>query len=310
MTNIVGALVSVTLVIGIGVWGYKLLIRDVSGVPIVRATEGEMRIIPDDPGGQLAQHQGLAVNRVAAEGAAEKPADRLVLAPADVGLADEDQPIPAAMVAPVQQPKALEPADQSTPASTAAVATDDAASIDALVAELTNGVAPIEDAAQAETATPLPDDTQMAAVATTEPGSPSVASDATAVAALSEAPGVRNSKRPQLRPASAPAVVTPASAAPAELVAEVSADEIPAGTRLVQLGAFDSPEVARDQWTKLNSRFDVYLAGKSRVVQKAKSGGRIFYRLRALGFADLSDARQFCSALVAENADCIPVITK
>jgi hypothetical protein len=45
-------------------------------------------------------------------------------------------------------------------------------------------------------------------------------------------------------------------------------------------------------------------------VQKASSGGRVFYRLRAMGFDDLGDARRFCSALVAENADCIPVVTR
>ena len=39
------------LVVGIGVWGYKLLVRDVSGVPVVRAVEGPMRIQPENPGG-------------------------------------------------------------------------------------------------------------------------------------------------------------------------------------------------------------------------------------------------------------------
>jgi hypothetical protein len=49
------------------------------------------------------------------------------------------------------------------------------------------------------------------------------------------------------------------------------------------------------------------MAGKSMVVQPALSGGRTFYRLRALGFADEDEARRFCSALLAENATCIPV---
>jgi hypothetical protein len=78
----------------------------------------------------------------------------------------------------------------------------------------------------------------------------------------------------------------------------------------VQLGAFDSDEVARSEWGRLSSRFNDYLAGKKRVIQRAESGGRVFYRLRAMGFSDLADARRFCSALVAENADCIPVVTR
>jgi hypothetical protein len=60
----------------------------------------------------------------------------------------------------------------------------------------------------------------------------------------------------------------------------------------------------------LNGRFGAYLEGKSRIVQEASSGGRTFYRLRAHGFIDIADARRFCSALVAENADCIPVVTR
>jgi hypothetical protein len=79
---------------------------------------------------------------------------------------------------------------------------------------------------------------------------------------------------------------------------------------MAQLGAFDSPEVAREQWDRLQGQFGPYLQGKDRVVQKATSGGRVFYRLRALGFEDIADARRFCSALVAENADCIPVVMR
>ena len=61
LTNASGALVSLVLIVGIGVWGYKLLMRDVSGIPVVQAAAGEMRVRPDEPGGQLAQHQGLAL---------------------------------------------------------------------------------------------------------------------------------------------------------------------------------------------------------------------------------------------------------
>ena len=49
-----------------------------------------MRIAPSEPGGEIADHQGLAVNDVAAAGVATAPADRLVLAPAPVTLTEED----------------------------------------------------------------------------------------------------------------------------------------------------------------------------------------------------------------------------
>ena len=35
LTNYAGAVVSLGLMVGIGVWGYKVVARDVSGVPVV-----------------------------------------------------------------------------------------------------------------------------------------------------------------------------------------------------------------------------------------------------------------------------------
>jgi hypothetical protein len=90
----------------------------------------------------------------------------------------------------------------------------------------------------------------------------------------------------------------------------VDVESIPTGTRLVQLGAFESPEVARSQWQQISGKFEDYFEGKSRVVQRAESGGKTFYRLRAMGFTDLSDARRFCTALLSGQADCIPVVVK
>ncbi len=79
------------------------------------------------------------------------------------------------------------------------------------------------------------------------------------------------------------------------------------GTRLVQFGAFDSVELAEAEWRRLAGRFGALMEGKAMVIQAAESGGRTFYRLRAHGFEDEADARRFCSALVAEQANCIPV---
>ena len=86
LTNWAGAAASLALILGVGIWGYKVVARDVSGVPVVRATATPMRIAPENPGGTLADHQGLAVNQVAGSGIAAPPADRLVLAPRPAGL--------------------------------------------------------------------------------------------------------------------------------------------------------------------------------------------------------------------------------
>lgn len=307
MVNVAGALASLALVVGVGVWGYKLMVRDVSGVPVVRALEGPMRVPPEDPGGEAADHQGLAVNAVAAQGTAAPPPDRLALAPRPIGLADEDVPM-----APSQSKDAQLRTAAVDPGAVDAFRDG---SVDALVRQLTDGVAPLGDAAADRIAQPealeLGD------------GENDTASESEQFASLDPevllAPGVKVSPRPMLRPArldsnrmsaDVAAALSAAQDAMASTDLDVEAETLGSGTRLAQLGAYDSPEIAREEWDRLYDRFGDYMDGKKRVIQKASSGGRTFYRLRAAGFADLSDARRFCSALVAENADCIPVTVR
>ncbi|MDW4497577.1 SPOR domain-containing protein [Sulfitobacter sp. D35] len=353
LTNAAGAAVSLALIGGIAMWSYKLVMRDVTGIPVVRAMAGEMRVRPEDPGGMQARHQGLAVNAVAAEGEAEAPADRIVLAPRPAALTDEDQPITPQAVAAVQQPDAPEKtaADEAKETTVADISESLAAgNVDGLVAQLTDGVAPIdaEEATEnAEVAEEADDGTVALAeigVETATEGTPTelaevmdedetsdAGTEMAILAALAgiqqedaqaatpaiarSVPGVRTSIRPRTRPEDGPEMLIRASlSAPAPTPAaasnEIDATKIPTGTRLAQLGAFDSVEVARSEWARLETRFGDYLHGKSRVIEKASSGGRTFYRLRAMGFTDLADARRFCSTLVAENADCIPVVTR
>ncbi|WP_223274732.1 SPOR domain-containing protein [Tateyamaria sp. syn59] len=303
LTNFAGAAVSLALIAGVSVWGCKLVMRDVSGIPVVRAAEGEMRVRPDNPGGQLARNTGLAVNEVAAAGEASGPVDQVTLAPRPVDLTEEDQPIPAQAVAPVQQPAPLDVAASLDAPQIDVAAALAEGNVDDLVNQLTAGVDTIE-------ANPIEDAVAEAVLASVDaadlPDTP------TPVPAVVKGPGPKTSVRPQLRPASAPDTVTPApvEVATAPQTSELEASAIPTGTRLVQLGAFDSADIARAQWDQMQGRFGDLLRDKDRIVQQAQSGGRTFYRLRAHGFTDLSDARRFCSALVAEGADCIPVVTR
>ena len=288
--HLAGAAISLGLVVGIAIWGYRIMVRDVTGIPVVRAVEGPMRVQPENPGGDPADHQGLAVNAVAADGTAAPPADRLVLAPRPVELEDEDLP-----KTDLAQQVVAEVAEEAAP--------ETQSEIDTLIAELVTS--------QAEGAEPIVQPAPLVFEEVTQAAADLPVGTAAAPALSNDAPGVARSLRPRLRPASAAAsgperVMT--ASAPAQV--EVAPEDVPVGTRVVQFGAFDTPDVARAEWDRLNARFAEYLAGKSRIVQEASSGGRTFYRLRAMGFADLSDARRFCSALVAEGADCIPVVTR
>ncbi|HAW48707.1 MAG TPA: SPOR domain-containing protein [Roseovarius sp.] len=265
-TNITGALVSMALLAGIGHWGYQVIMRDVSGVPVVRALSDPMREAPTEPGGREAAHQGLSVNRVAAQAATEEPPDRVIIAPPPLDLTLED--IPSTASATAQAPTAPRSGDVH--------------------------LAVVRQPAQA------------APRAATEPTSEPEAQAPTETVEG----GLGRSLRPQLRPALPDPVAYALAAATSAPSVEVDPESLPVGSRLAQLGAFDSAEVARSEWERLTAQLGDLLDGKRRVVQRAESGGRIFYRLRAAGFEDLADARRFCSALQAERAECIPVVTR
>lgn len=319
LVNYAGAAISCVLVIGVGVWGYKLVMRDVTGIPVVRAMEGDMRALPSNPGGEVSLHAGLSVNEVAAIGVAAAPEDTVALAPRTTGLADEDleaQPMAEAeemlaVVDPLGQvvasaaevPVALN-ADQLV---NAPLSTDD---ILALADQIAAGAAPLQDLEEGVDVAPeLAVDGEV------------VEQEPVAAPASVSAGVVVVSLRPIARPSQAQ--VTPASvdnsaveAALAAAIAPESSDDLitttnfAAGTNLVQLGAYPSTDVAVAEWGRLGSRFGEVLDGKSRVIQTATSGGKTFYRLRAEGFAELSDARRFCATMIAENVDCIPVVVR
>jgi len=289
LTNFIGAALSLALIGGLGVWGYKLLVRDVSGVPVVAALEGPMRVAPEEPGGVTAAHQGLAVNAIAAEGEAEPPAERLVLAPRPTELTDEDRP-----AAELQQAEA-EALDEEAPQEAAAEDTTE----------------PGEGSDPVAVALAL-------AEAVAADAEPLEGEETTEVAGV-EIPrgGLTRSPFPQPRPsalreAAAQAVDASASASASAGAGtpEVDPSTIAAGTKLVQFGAYDSADRARAEWDKLAAAFDDLMGDKARVVQEARSGGKTFYRLRAMGFDDLADARRFCAALVAKEAGCIPAVAR
>lgn len=264
-TNIVGAAISVAVLIGIVGWGAKTLVRDSSGVPVVMALEGPMRIVPDDPGGVPASHQGLTVNEVAGNQAAATVSADLQLAPRPITLQDGDQP--SAVVTPVLRPNVEVEAEQSISSSPQTV--------EELAAMLAASSAPQSDLA------PTPSQAAVQVAVT----------------------GVQSSLRPQLRPTGISDAGIAVAAQPTVTVSAVIAP----GTRMAQLGAYESMPIAEAEWARLSARFANYFADKKHVIQTASSGGSTFYRLRVHGFDDAGDARRLCSALISQNAACYPV---
>jgi hypothetical protein len=319
--NWAGAILSLGLIAGLGYWAYQLVVRDVTGVPVVRAMEGPMRIAPEDPGGSTAAYQGLAVNAIAAEGTAEAPAEMVVLAPVEVNLTPEDRAMSALLPDAPEAPIA-EVAAQPLSAIDLAVAA--ALGEDASVMLASQSAEPLAEtevvAVDAEVAADAPELVaveEVAAVGVVEedeeivPTSTVAATDAKGVIAVSPRP----MQRPTRAVGTQVASLDPAVGLPQTEVVEVAAIDVdpatlPEGARLVQLGAYPTADLAREEWDVVAARFADFMQGKSRVIEQAEAGGRIFYRLRVAGFDDLADSRRFCAVLVAGEASCIPVAAR
>ena len=271
--NIVGAVISLAVFVGIVTWGAKTVLRDSSGVPVVRALEGPARVAPEDPGGLLVAHQGLTVNEVAGSqiiGAADDP---LQLAPRPINLQAEDQPIQPLLdreIAIAAAPAAVVLPEPDLDAAEALIIDETAESLAAMLVAGTD-TAPVKELASA-------------------------------VIPASAGGGPIQSLRPRLRPFAIFTRQTPRVAP-----RNIPAAQIVRGAPMAQLGAFGSAAIAEQAWADLSERHGDYLVGKPHVILQAAVGGGTIYRLRVHGFENQEEARRLCTALNRQNAECYSV---
>ncbi len=308
LTHYLGAVASVALMVGLMVWGWQLVSRDVSGVPVIRAIAGDARTAPSDPGGELTNYTGYAVNDVA-EGAEQQPTQQVAIAPAPVGLSDEDVAmgqLGATARAPLTTTEAplsfagdpivpLSDSEARAQAEAQRLALADSAVRDATIIDAPASEGPVNEALTDENGAPA----QAAAIA-----------EALAQAQAESNPGVLTaSTRPAPRPRSTRVASAGTTATDARPVAPEAAPPAPAPVSQasgpqVQLGAFDSDSIAASEWNRLSGKHVVF-SGKQQVIQQHQSNGRTFWRLRVAGFDSLSEARQFCAALKSAGTDCL-----
>ena len=280
----VGAALSLSLLTGAIGWSYQLIVRDINQIPIVRAQLGPLRVAPDDPGGLTAANQGLSVTQLAVN---ERPllSDEIFLAPAAEVLSEENV--------------ALQISEENSSITnkekfdTLEVSTENSLDLKILPEQNATGLA-----------------SNNEAVLSTAAFSPKKLEIENAVSLALSLTNEVNSSFNSLRPKIRPVVLNQTQT---DNIAQSVANELvvtlPVGSAVVQLGAFESKSLAQIEWQRLEALLGSVLTSKNMVIQKAESGGKVFYRLRAFGFDDLSDARQFCSA-VNDKVACIPVVTR
>jgi hypothetical protein len=281
-----GAIVFLGLIVGMSFWAYRLGTRDAAEVPIIRAMEGPARVQPDDPGGLQAAHQGLEVNSVLAGMPPETgSAARVTLAPPPMTLAEEDGPQGELVI---DAPTHFDAAEVLGDEDLRLPVQEDGPEVAGFVPE----GAPEPLVAEPETIEPA-----APVVTDLRPrGRPANLARATAPvqAAAAQAPA-------QAAPVAASTPAPQVAAAPREVTG------LRSGTRLIQLGAFDSEVLTRQVWDQLARQHADLLGGKSLFVERATANARVFYRLRVAGFDNTDQTLSMCEALRARGVDCIPV---
>ena len=130
-----------------------------------------------------------------------------------------------------------------------------------------------------------------------------------------EAPPVRlnpETPAPAAPPAPPPALarqtaVTAPSAAPAAAapILGVPASSAVSGKAVLQIGAYETPEIANGAWAAFRRRYGDVAGPLAQDVQKADLGAKgTWYRLRVGPFADKAAASAACDKLKAEGGTC------
>ena len=279
-----GAALSLFLLAGAIGWSYQLIVRDVNQIPIVRAQLGPLRVAPDNPGGLTAANQGLSVTQLAVN---EKPllSNEIYLAPAAEILNEEN------LALKVKEEYESNKVDGAFEIKE--VNAENSMNLEALpdqkeVDSRSNVVGVLSKAAFSQKKIEIENAVSLALSITNEPDK-----------SLSWL-------RPKIRPVG---FYRNGNITEDQIVSNEPMPKLPIGSAVVQLGAFDSKSLAESEWQRFEKILGSILIPKKMVVQKAESGGKIFYRLRASGFSDISDARQFCTA-ISDKVACIPVVTR
>lgn len=109
---------------------------------------------------------------------------------------------------------------------------------------------------------------------------------------------------PTAVPATHPAVAASTQKSAAPLAAPLASPSAGHGIE-VQLAALPTEAAAREEWARLEKRFPAQFAHRKNLISRIVShDGRVFWRLRAGGFGDAAQAREFCATLRSKGAAC------
>lgn len=104
----------------------------------------------------------------------------------------------------------------------------------------------------------------------------------------------------------APAAKAKPAPKTAEDDAKLAAASAPLHGASVQIGAFQSMDIANKQYASVASSYGLFLGGTAKHIEKVDAAnGAVLYRTAFTGFESKDKARAFCDALKAAGHDCL-----
>ena len=288
--SILGAIISLNLILWAGYWAYNLISRDINGIPIVAAQPGPLRVAPEVPGGIEAENIELAVSKIASQELPPNP-QAVELAPYTAKLNADDITINQAL----KQKKLID----------SQIKKRSQGHLQAVEPELLNEISlvPIKTSIESTDYTIVDNQSELVAAAL-----------AIALKQNSEQLSNKvisgniqsNVMKPMPRPGSL-------SNKPTSLNSENSIlptlGSVETGLAVVQFGSFENKQLALAEWGRLSENLSVILDGRPKFVERIQRNGNEIYRLRLGGFANIDDASRFCSAVISQE-NCVPIIAK
>jgi hypothetical protein len=100
------------------------------------------------------------------------------------------------------------------------------------------------------------------------------------------------------------AKTAPAATTVEPVVVTATAASGAAPSPVVQLAASHSAQLAEAEWRRLRQQAPKLTDGHSPALSEAEVNGQHVWRLRAAGFADVTEASAFCASVRLVKADC------
>ncbi len=112
--------------------------------------------------------------------------------------------------------------------------------------------------------------------------------------------------KPEAKPAPKPDATKPDTTKTDATKAVAAAKPAATGTGVasVQIGAFESQDIANKQYASIASSYGLFLGGTGKHIEKVDTDKGTFFRTSVTGFATPDKAKAFCSALKAAGHDC------